>query len=390
MHILASFVFFSLFGDLLAAPTWTTMTSSIHARHARLSPSRRDILNLSSSNSDLHDPIIVSAAVAPNAKQHDTPISLPKELYGEFFDDLESWGVKECNKEKPLPPVQKVLLQDVTTSSSASESPAPTKTFTRPDHLPHMGPGLELAPSVSPSNKSIRASSPSLRKLLAVVTVFGVIGLVILFCLLVNEPRILLWRCCKARKNSSLELVRTKRKLIMTEKDRSAWTSKYLSSLSPWPKYLSPPSSSPNDMSPELSASLDGQRPSTLIPDGALDISSDLQKSKWSITTSDYGVSPRTSASTAGGQRSMGPDSAQLVPPSVFVSSPWVNDPLASGSERNSDGSDYPFLCRYGHSRNQSAPVTLSIASSGSEWNVEGRSRSSSESSWKVPRVQWR
>ena len=100
------------------------------------------------------------------------------------------------------------------------------------------------------------------------------------------------------------------------------------------------------------------------------------------MTISDYGISPRTSASTVA-RRSL--RISQHVPqPPISISPPQAA--FLPGRTL----SEYPPVWRYGHIRNQSAPVTPSIASSVSDVAMEGRSRSSSTSSGRAARVRWK
>ena len=260
---------------------------------------------------------------------------------------------------------------------------------------PYTGPGIELAPSPVPTetassfNPFRHPHVSGLHKLIVVFTLVGIIGVVMLCCFLINERRILC--SCGRRKNaldSSPERERDKahfrtlkHKLLMSELDRS-WTKTPISErhgLS-----VSPPS--PGCISTDSSEGSDGpDSPSLLQEGGVTDDCPDYPKSKWSMTISDYAVSPRASTSTAAARRALHA-SAHIPQPPISVSPPQAA--YLRGSERTL--SDYPPVWRYGHVRNQSAPVTPSIASSVSDATVGGRSRSSSTSSGRAVRVRWK
>lgn len=298
-----------------------------------------------------------------------------------YFDGLDDSWDSQKGGSMASPSIQAAFVQ----SKSASTATAFPTNFP-----PYTGPGIELAPSPVPTEPSFNPSrhpyASGLHKLIVVFTVVGIIGVIMLCCFLINERRILC--SCGRRKDgvdSSPERERDKaqfrtlkHKLLMSELDKGLWTKTHISEhhgLS-----VSPPS--PGGTSSEDSDRLDS--PPLMQEDRMIDDCPDYPKSKWSMTISDYAASPRASTSTAAARRALHA-SAHVPQPPISVSPPQAA--YLRGPERTL--SDYPPVWRYGHVRNQSAPVTPSIASSVSDATVEGRSRSSSTSSGAV-RVRWK
>ncbi len=303
------------------------------------------------------------------------------DLYGVYFDGLDSL---DSEKDNPAasPSTHAAFVQSKTSLSIASTATSsPTRMIKTQSYPPYTGPGIELAPS-SVATESFKHAHPyalGLRKLIAILIVIGVIGLMILCCFLVNERHILF---SGRRKNARREReqdnarFRLKHKLLMAERDSGLWTKKPSSEC-----LVSLPS--PGDASIDSCEGSDGpDSPSPVQDQQDAEGSPHYPKSKWSMTISDYGISPRTSASTV--SRCSLRTSMHVPQQHISISPPQAA--FLPGRTL----SEYPPVWRYGHIRNQSAPVTPSIASSVSDIAVEGRSRSSSTSSGRVARVRWK
>ena len=332
--------------------------------------------------------ILVHGAPATPAADVAQDSSFFKDLYGTYFDGLDDSWDSQKGGSMASPSIQAAFVQSKSASTATS---FPT------NFPPYTGPGIELAPSPVPTepgssfNPSKHPYASGLHKLIVVFTVVGIIGVIMLCCFLINERRILC--SCGRRKgalDSSPERERDKaqfrtlkHKLLMSELDKGSWTKMPISERCGL--LVSPPS--PGGTSTDDSEGSDGlDSPSLMQEDGVTDdCCPDYPKSKWSMTISDYAISPRASTATAAARRALHA-SAHVPQPPISVSPPQAA--YLRGSERTL--SDYPPVWRYGHVRNQSAPVTPSIASSVSEATVEGRSRSSSTSSGRAVRVRWK
>ena len=329
--------------------------------------------------------ILVHGAPATPAADVAQDSSFFKDLYGTYFDGLDDSWDSQKGGSMASPSIQAAFVQSKSASTATS---FPT------NFPPYTGPGIELAPSPVPTepgssfNLSKHPYASGLHKLIVVFTVVGIIGVIMLCCFLINERRILC--SCGRRKgalDSSPERERDKaqfrtlkHKLLMSELDKGSWTKMPISERCGL--LVSPPS--PGGTSTDDSEGSDS--PSLMQEDGVTDdCCPDYPKSKWSMTISDYAISPRASTATAAARRALHA-STHLPQPPISVSPPQAA--YLRGSERTL--SDYPPVWRYGHVRNQSAPVTPSIASSVSEATVEGRSRSSSTSSGRAVRVRWK
>ena len=309
--------------------------------------------------------ILVHGAPATPAADVAQDSSFFNDLYGMYFDGLDD----DSSDSMPSPSIQAAFVQSSTATSFPTKFP------------PYTGPGIELAPSSVPTDSASYFNppmhpAPAIHKLIVVLAVVGIIGLIMLSCFFINERQMFRCRRRKGALDSSPEReedkaqFRTfKHKLLMSELDKGAWKK------TPSSESVSP--LSPGNTSEDDSEGPDGlDTPSLVQEDHAMDDFADYPKSKWSMTISDYGVSPRASTSTAAAHRSL-------------HASVHVPQPPQAAYLRNGPPSDYPPVWRYGHVRNQSAPVTPSIASSVSEATVEGRSRSSSTSSGRAVRVRW-
>ncbi|KAK2459985.1 hypothetical protein APHAL10511_007991 [Amanita phalloides] len=306
-----------------------------------------------------------------------------KDLYGGFFDGLDSWEESE-----------NAAVQAAFVEPTSTVSPVPTGIMRSTSYPPYTGPGPELDPlpiptDTTPLKSSMHPYAPGLHKLVAVLAVVGVIGFMMLCCFIINEREaIFAWRKSSVQASSEQEQdkarLRLKHKLLMAERDTALWVkpaprlpgSEYRALLA------SPPSPSDTSSSTDGSDASSGLNSPPMVHAEEVEEGPDCRqpKSKWSMTISDYGVSPRTSASTSAH------DSTRLSHPPVLISPPQaVYSPISRQAVAN-----YTPVWRYGHVRNQSAPVPPSIASSTSDGTVEGRSRSSSTSSGRAVRVRWK
>ncbi|PFH49889.1 hypothetical protein AMATHDRAFT_48364 [Amanita thiersii Skay4041] len=262
---------------------------------------------------------------------------------GEYYNDLSYWKQGEAGNEDA-----EKMKSPTTTGTSA----LPETTFEVA--LRPTGPGIELDPNVDTppgpgtwsgsAKESPHPYAPGLHKLLVVGAVVLFIGLVMLCCFLYNERQLLFCCCSRTRKSEADEQAGKK---YVVEKRRPSWMKMRPSSDR---ALYSPPSPSDRSTpSPQLS-------PATPQQDEEVDLGSDYPRSKWSMTISDYGVTPRTSAATSRRLSDIECTPIVILPSSVYTCS-------------TSD---------VRHVRNQSAPVTPSIASS--EYIEGGRMRSSSTS----------
>ncbi|KAF8627879.1 hypothetical protein AX15_004195 [Amanita polypyramis BW_CC] len=369
--------------------------------------------------------VLVNGAPATAASHQATiqprDFSFPQDLYGGFFDGLDSWDSNKKGDSDTLPAAQGVFVQSesrsastVSTSTMALASATPTgdEDITAIDPLRYMGPGIELTPSPIPipnpgdtgsRNKlqsSVHPYASGLHKLIVVLTVVGAVGLIMLCCFIINERQMLCSCCLPNRRKGSHsggseqdnEKSKLRHRLLMAERDSDTplWIK---TPRSPGSECLSATSSSPSpsDVSMDGSDSSDvPELPCEMQEDSIIDITADYPRSKWSMTISDYGATPRTSAATSAHHTSM-----KLSYPPILISPPQAAYLPASSNPEEGRTRIRTLTCcpptwRYGHVRNQSAPVTPSIASSMSDVNIDGRSRSSSTSSGRAVRVRWK